>query len=69
MHDAAKKCSAPKKGPTIGKVKKWVAGAKRHELGIYETELSILENLQRINKNQRTFFEKIQGICDALYIY
>jgi hypothetical protein len=38
MYGAPKKCSAPEKGPTVGKVKKLVVGEKRHELGIYETK-------------------------------
>jgi hypothetical protein len=44
MYDAPKNCSAPEKGPTVGK-EKTVVGVKRHELGIYETERSILDKI------------------------
>jgi hypothetical protein len=38
------------------------------KLGIYETEQSILDKIQHVNKKKIIFSKKIQVIHDALYI-
>jgi hypothetical protein len=55
-----------KRGQWLEKQKPTVK-VKRYELGIYETERSVLDKIQRININQRSFSKNIQGTYDALY--
>jgi hypothetical protein len=63
-----KSAAHQKRGQQLENPKPVVAGVKRRELDIYETERSVLDKLQCINNNQRSFSKKIQGIHDALYI-
>jgi hypothetical protein len=44
MYGAPKNCSAPEKGKQPEN-KKLVVGVKRHELGIYEIERSVVDNI------------------------
>jgi hypothetical protein len=48
--------------------KKPGVGVKRREMGIYETERRVLNNIERINKHQIRTSENIQGTYVIVYI-